>query len=69
MRVTRFCFEPLHPGVADVVEEDDQTLDKLGSGYVFPVSDGDPVPCPTEFREGARKACEGDESMVDTYHL
>lgn len=59
-----FGPEPLHPSVADAVEEDDETFNKLGSGDVLPASDGDPVPRPTEFREGAQKAGEGDKSIA-----
>ena len=62
--VTRLCPEPLHPSVADPIQEDDKAFDKFGGGDVLPVGDGDPVPRPTKFREGAQKAGEGDESVT-----
>jgi hypothetical protein len=62
--VTCFNPKPLHPSVADAVQEDDGTFDKLRSGDVLPVSDGDPVPRPAEFREGTQKAGKGDESIT-----
>lgn len=64
VRVTWFGSEPLHPSVADTVEEDNETFDKLGTGNVLSASDGNPVPCPTKFREGTQKAGEGDKSIA-----
>ena len=64
VRVTWFCSETFHPSVADAVEEDDKTFDKLSRWDVLPASDGDPVPRPAEFREGTQKAGESDKSIA-----
>ena len=64
VRVTCFCPESLHPGIADTVEEDDETLDELCSGNVLPVGNWDPVPCPPKFGEGTQETSERDESIT-----
>ena len=64
VRVTWFRPEPFHPSIADTVEEDDKTLDKLCSRDVLPIGDRDPVPCPAEFGKGTQEASKGDKSIT-----
>ena len=63
VRVAGVCTEPLHPGVGDAVQEDDERLDEFGRGVDAVVARG-AVPGPAKFGEGSQEPRERDETIA-----